>query len=147
MPLGSEAVGAPSPRVGPAPIQPLPPKPSGAPGQPSEPIYRNLRRSQWTMTTGQDSIDEQINYQVRSILVDNYSNQWIYLAQANVYVQPWSVGVALVADRTSRLLATNRAPHGFTQASAAGWGTTITTLEWDVPPSPGILIDSATRPT
>ena len=121
------------PQVGPM----LPPAQPGQPGQiRAERLIDQPRRYHAEAMQGV-TLSTDIGFPARSILASNFSNQYVYLAEADRYLLPGEVGAVLFANHQNTLTAFWRTPDGVSQpVNPAGSLYLVATEEW-IAPVPG----------
>lgn len=132
----------------------LPPKPQGAPGQPQQPIYTQPRSKHGTLainTTGVvNATREKLATAIwRTAVIDNLSNQWLWVAHAHRFVPPWQWGVVLALDNCVAAFDLDWGlnnlygpglPISETNTTPTGFGAYWSVYEESMTPNPGVSV-------
>ena len=122
---------------------PLPAKPPGAINQPSEMIQNRLRTFSRFLPLSSDSgyrdLLERSMGAMRACVADNYSNQWVYLPDANMYIPPMTDCKVIILRGISEVRALWQIPNGLTvpNVTPTGAGCYLFFTEEELPPQPG----------
>ena len=124
-------------------MAPLPEKPPGAPGQPKESINNRLRSFSRFLPLSTDAgyadLMERSLAPMWSVVCDNYSNQWAYLPDANVYIPPMTDCKVVILRGISDVRAIWQVPNRLTlpQTTPSGAGLYLYFTEEQLQPNPG----------
>lgn len=122
---------------------PLTAKPPGAPNQPSEMIQNRLRSFSRFLIISSDAgyrdIFERSMGAMRSVICDNYSNQWVSLPDANMFVPPMTDCKVIILRGINEIRARWQTPNVLTvpQSTPSGAGCYLYFTEEELPPNPG----------
>ena len=84
------------------------------------------------------SLNSTVQYQIQSVSIDNYTNQYVYFPLASKWIPPNRVGVVFRYAASSTITAVFASPVGYgVNAAINGQTAVITTFSYYVPESPG----------
>lgn len=84
-------------------------------------------------------------FQIRTLIVDNISNQWIWCQEAQRFIYPWFRNVVIPLEGVGQITLQFLPPLSLTQASFAGAqpdSVFVTALENRWPPGDGVMIQA-----
>lgn len=94
------------------------------------------------------SLEFQVGFLAHGIVVDNYTNQWIFIRETFTYVGPYIGGRQIPTVGLQKITAMFQNPLGFSQPiSIANQFATITATEAPVTASPGVPLNLALAPS
>ena len=100
-------------------------------------LYQTGQSVTFSMPVTQ-TLQQELAFPAKSLIVDNHSNQYLYVPNSLRYVAPNALGVVLGYSESSRLTILVQAPPGVTQqAPIPAQTATITAVESELPPSYG----------
>lgn len=151
MPIGPDNIrgfGIPNPpNPNPAPIPP--PVPPVGPGQPGQPRTATItERARWF----HDRVPEGASYAtntafpVNQIYVQNFSNQYAFLVEAQRFLVPWEVGAIIPGNGQQSVTIRWEAPQGLTQQSSPVGSLYYIAFERETIQAPGLLVPASAHP-
>lgn len=99
-------------------------------------VYQARQQRNYHAAVGTE-IHEQTQFPVRSIVVDNYSSQFVYVAEAGRFVPPYTFGAVLPANGQEQVNVTWQAPGAWAEPAAKGQGVWVVAVGTDQPAQAG----------
>lgn len=101
-------------------------------------IYGIVQTFLFLLTTP-GSVNGTAPFAVNSLIIDNHTNQFLYVPAAKRYVPPYVSGMIVEGSHSSSVSATIATPPGITAANIiSGQQALVTATEDRLPPSPGV---------
>jgi hypothetical protein len=97
------------------------------------------------LLVGSPSFARQLGFLANGFVVDNLTNQWVFLSEPFVFIPPYTVAQAGPIQGTQKISARFLAPTGFTQPTTIAGQTAYVRVTADPQPSsPGVAIAPGT---
>lgn len=106
-----------------------------------------MKQEPVALNVGGQPIDQQLGFISQAIVVDNYSNQWVFIPGITQFVPPYTIRATYITNGTQRAQAQFLAPSGITQPpSVAGQQAICAWYDSQLPPNGGFSITGNRAP-